>query len=507
MILSIVIATAIPSYAAIDVTVQGSVTAEIASEPGNELRAGTRTKLYSEIANYGDKRIKVRLIGLNQRFGELSSFDASSYKVLDNVVNWAEVRLSGNLVPQIPVEISIGNFEVDYSPFTISLKDDQLSEFTPSYINHRGVGIRELNLFGFESSSFILWGFDDINKSAIGGKLSRAFSNTSITAILVDYGYRVSEAGQKIRSSLGQKPVLSSELERDAVKSLEVEQKLGGFGSLYYLFAKHEQSKFQRQDQGIEHIESLNMLKELGFKKTIGDGIGLTLCYREFPKGFNPMFRDRTPEFDERTGQYLGYNPVDRYRDRVGFYTTVEVNKKNPKLKAGLANTYDSLERKNRFKSADFSLICQLGNWEADLFSLYEQTDVCLNTGIRNALSKTFTRLIFRRDVQVAQIPLTVGFELRSWGDFLETNKQGTPFLSYQKNDSFGFEAGVRQTIKGETPGGYYYDLNYEAPNGLKFRYRNSTPVEIVNGKKFYDPDYRLYEKGSIAQLSVTIDF
>lgn len=157
---SMIIMFLYPINAAIDVMVQGSIHAEIKSEPGDLLQAGTRLKLYSELSKTGFSGVKVRMIGFNQKVGYLNTFDTTSKLFLENLVDWVEVELNGNFFPQgPPMKLSIGNVEIDYSPYIISLKDDALSDYHSSYINHRGITFNDLSYKGIEAAGFVLWGF------------------------------------------------------------------------------------------------------------------------------------------------------------------------------------------------------------------------------------------------------------------------------------------------------------------------------------------------------------
>lgn len=497
---------AMPMRAAVDLRIQGSIYTEIASEPGDLLRAGTRIQLFSELV---PNSAKIRIIGLDQKSGYLNTFDRGSFLRLDNLINWAEVQLNGNIFPQGPsASISIGNVEIDYSPYIISLKDDMLNSYYSSYLNHRGIALRDFNISGFEGAGFILWGFDDFSKNAIGGKLSKKIGHTSFTGIFVDYRYRISDAREKIMDAFARNGQLLSELEWDQTKGIEVEQKIGSLGSLYFFVANQERNDYKRINyQNIEPVQSGSALREYKWKLPITDTVNFLIGYKDIPLGFDPLFRDRTPEFDEKKGYYLGHNPIDRYKDREGFYSEVYAQKDNFKLTLKLEDLKDHQVFPTNFRTADIALAGQVSLYQIDLFSQLKQKSNWLSTGIRNAQEEGFTRLLLTRPVMVGKTPLSAGIEFRRHSDVIGDNNLGTLFMRYQKSDYLVVDAGVRQAFSKNITAGSYWGLNYKAPNGLEFRFRHTYPTVVGDGKYLYDPDYRLREEGNIAQMSVNIIF
>ena len=498
-----------PIQAAVDVRMQGSIYAEIASEPGDVLRAGTRLQLYSELASSGATFGKIRLIGFNQKTGELNRFASTSYLRLDNLINWAEVQLKGNIFPQGPEAVlSIGNVEVDYSPYTISLRDDLLNYHHSSYLNRPGVAIKDLNVGGFDGAGFILWGFEDPLKNAMGGKVSKKIGQTTFSGIIVDYRNRSADAQKNILESFNQNQQLTSALEWEQTKSLELEQKIGALGSFRVLIANQEQKNYRRvMNQDVEIVIEDSVLRNYEWGLPITNEIDLLVGYRDIPVGFDPIFRDRTPEFDAQKGYYLGYNPIDRYKDRAGFYSKIKAQKDMFKLAIEIEDLKDHQVLPTNYRIAKVALVGQVSSYQVDFFSQLKQRNSWFSTGIRNALQEGFTRLILTRPVIIGKTPLLAGLEFLKQGDASVNRNQGTLFARYQKSDYLTVDAGVIQAFSKGATGGGYWGFNYKAPNGLEFRYRHAYPTVISDGKLLYDPDYRLREEGNIAQMSVNIKF
>lgn len=507
LILVVLLILVLPSQAAVDVSVQGEVYAEIASEPEDLLRAGTRIKFYSELTSSSSYTGKIRLMGLNQKRGHLNTFDGSSNLRLDNLIDWAEFRIEGNLFPKgPPAKIAIGNIEIDYSPYIISLKDDALDEYS-SYINHRGVHLYDISLGGFESSGFVLWGFEDPLINAIGGKISKQIGLTSVNGFLVDYRYRVQGAEEKILDEFVKKPQLYSKLDWEQTRGLEFKSKFGEMGELRLSIANQTQRKFIRIDNNkVESVMLDTLLREYEWEIPIVDKVYLLIGYKDFPEKFDPYFRDRTPEFDIN-GYYLGYNPVDRYRDRVGYYSQLKTEQENFMLEIKLSETETHDLLPINFSTAELSLLGNFLSCDIDIFSRLERATHLLNTKNWNTTESSFSRMILSRNLLFGGLPLKTGFEIRSQNDGYIDFKQGTLFLNYQKNDFLVVGTGIRQSLSADAFGGNYFRLKYKAPNGLEFLYHYSTPVVYAGGKQLYDPDYRLIEPGNIAKVSININF
>ncbi len=500
---------ALPMQAAVDVRMQGSIYAEIASEPGDVLRAGTRIQLYSELASSGFTAGKVRLIGLNQKVGDLNTFDSGSYFLLDNLINWVEVQLRGNLFPQgPPVLVSIGNVEVDYSPYVISLKDDLLNCYHTSYLNRRGVTLRELKVGGLEGSGFALWGFGDPSKNAVGGKLSRTVGPTKFSGIIVDYRHRAPDSERKILESFANNQQLVSELGWEQIKSLELERQVGVLGSFHILIANQNRKVYNRVDNNnVESIQHDSILQKYQWELPITDETNFVIGYRDFPSDFDPIFRDRTSEFDSHKGYYLGYNPIDMYQDRVGYYSEISTQKDSFKLGIRIEDYRDHQVWPANYKTTGFALIGQVFAYQVDVFSQLEQKISWFNTGIRNTSTKGFTRFILMRPLAFGRTPMLTGLEIRRQSDVAGIHNSGTLFVRYKKSDYLTVDAGVVQAFSKGVTGGSFWGLKYKAPNGLELQYRNTYPTIVSEGKLCYDPDYRLHEEGSIFKLSVNTTF
>lgn len=494
----------VSAQAAVNVQIRGSVYSEIASEPSDVLRAGTRIQLYSELSS---RLGKIRLIGLNQKYDQLNTFDTFENLRLENIIDWAEVQLQGNLFPQgPPVKLSIGNVEIDYSPYVLYLKDDALSEGYNSYLDHRGVFLHDLKGGGFESSAFVLWGFKDPLKNAIGGKINKIMGRTNITGTIVDYRYRILDADQKIIAYLARMNQKSSELEWDRVQSIHISQDLTKSSSLSLFIAKQDKNTFHRFSNGqIDSSKQLNALREYEFKTALAEQTNFTLGYRDVPLEYDPTFRQRTPEFDPINGKYLGYNPTDRYRDRLGYYAKMNTGNDNVQMNIKLEAMKDHKLLATNFLGGEISFHADLSNFEIDFFSKQEQVVSWLNTGIRNMVEESFTRLIVAKPL--SNISLKPGFEFRNHNKQAGIFREGTFFVIYNPRENFILDGGVRMAFSERSTKGKYWGIKYQAPNGIEFLYRHTNPSTESNIKKMYDPDYRLREPENIAQASIKIVF
>ena len=110
-----------PAHAAIDLSMKGSVYSEIRLLPDNNFEAGQQIRLYSELIGNGDSSIYARLWFFNQKAGELSRFDSISHLSAINLIDWVELNLNTKLGI-----LAIGNYELNYSPYTKFLRDNAL---------------------------------------------------------------------------------------------------------------------------------------------------------------------------------------------------------------------------------------------------------------------------------------------------------------------------------------------------------------------------------------------
>jgi hypothetical protein len=480
------------AQAAVDYKMQGSVYAEISSWPHNKLRAGTRIQLYSDFMKVNsDAGLKVRLIGLNQKNDDLTPFFFGNDLYLQNLIDWTEIKLYGKLFPAGPhLELALGNVELDYSPYTIYLRDDVLQDFS-DYRQHRGIALNNIALFGADANAFAIWGFGHQDLNMLGGKLTREFNNTTISGILLDYGSRNSE-------------YIPTGIKSESVKSIDLKTNLGFWGEVSLLQAVQE----RESDNG-----SLNVvLKQSEWLLPSIAGEKLTIGYRDFPKEYDPLLRNRTPEFNSETGEYLGYNPVDRYRDQKGYYSTLELENSLFSLTTTLSQMKNHLPTvQNRYRTVETQLYTSLFAWEFDIFNIHQRQDRVLDTWVYNTQFESFSRLIVSRPIRRGHSFIIPGAELRAIDNDEEVSKNLAFFCRYTTSDYLNLEVGVSQdldsSLSTETKSGYWFGMKYKAPNGLNVRYRYTFP-EVNAGRKYsYDPDYRVREPGNYALISAEVAF
>jgi len=463
--------------------------------------------MFSELTRSGNYPVKVRIWGLNQKAGHLNRFDATSRLNLENIVDWIEVRYSGNLLPNgLKATLAVGNVEIDYSPYTISLIDDALSDYPSNYLHHRGLKLSDLNIAGFSTSSFILWGFNDPLKNVIGGQISRQLGGTKLTGTIVDYRWRVEEVENKVIQTLLSNPNQKSELAWQQVQGIEVEQQLGQLGHISIFIGKQDENMFLKTDDIVQQ-KSINVLRDYEWSLPLEEEWLLNLGYRKIPAGYDPLFRDRTPEFDPTTGHYLGFNLIDKYKGNECLYATLAGEKEHFAYKI-------SLQRLTNLN--DFSAISQImevafrgqaDGWHFDAFTLFENRKHYSNTGVNAIKQEDFTRIIITKPLIFNSFSLSPGFEWRQQFLSEHSEKCGTSFLQFRKGELVTAEVGVRHPFTQGTIGGAYLGFTYHIPNGIVFKYRCSTNKQVEDGKEHYDPDYRLIEPENIVQLSVKFDF
>ena len=143
------------TFAAIDVYLQGSVFTEVSSQPEDLFRIGNKVKLYTELTRLGAAQLKCRIWGINQQ--ELNRFDKGFQLALANMVDWVAIEVDGKLFPKGPgMQLSLGSIEVDYSPFTILLKDRAFDDYNYDHKKYYGVAMRNLYFSNFDTSIFWL---------------------------------------------------------------------------------------------------------------------------------------------------------------------------------------------------------------------------------------------------------------------------------------------------------------------------------------------------------------
>lgn len=485
------------TLAAVEVRYQGSVYTEIATQPGQELRAGNRVRLYSELGNTNYPQLKVLMVMLNQRAGELSPFyiySSNNYK-FNNTLSWVELKLKGELYPRGPkVNLDIGNVEVNYSPYTVSIKNDIMNPYCSNYGNHRGVVLRDLGLLGFNSSSFILWGFGPADANMIGVKATRDFIDTQFTGIIADFRQRLGG---------NQEGNIVANLEYQQLRSVEVEKELGylgRYGTISALVIAQEQKKFS------DSMPEISVLNQYEWEFPLALNQTLKIGFRDFPANFNPLLRDKTPEYDERTGYYLGGNPVDIYRDRRGYYFQLDVSNEGLELSSSLSQMENHDTIPTKFILSDLSLSFELGPWLVDGYLCYEQQEHILPTMVRSPIGESFTRICLNRILtKTDNYLVTSGVNIRLKDTIRSNEKEFGFFYRYQYQDTFITECGLRHVLEGDNK--YWMGVKYLSPTGLNISYRRSSAPMASDGKAHYDPDKRLLEPDDLFQVSLEVEF
>ena len=502
LLLSIVL----PTQAAIDVRLKGSVSSEITALPGDVFLAGHRTRLYSELRE--GESFYARFWLLDQKAGKLSRYDAAGYLYTDNLIDWVEVKLAGNLTPKGPnVNLSMGNFELDYSPYTISLRDNALDEYGKRNQEYRGVAIKDFDLLGLLCTGFSLWGFEkDSSKNMLGTSLSKNFNNTKVNLLFYDFSDRTELTAEKVRrASKGESVGVNNELIWEQLFSFELEQNLGKIGTFKGLIAAQKQ---------VKDVHTIDILKDAKLQVPLAENETFFVGYRNVPLNYDPLLRDRTPEFDADTGHYLGYNPVDRNRDRVGFYTGISVDKSAFSAKVLISDLKGHGERANRYLTKELSLFQDFNRFEYELFSKIDQIQRWSNTQVSDVTLDKFCRLTVKRKFPIKAGFIMPGAQIRYKDNMMIENTRLSLFLQCDVQKLMKAEAGIRYKLSGDDVGGrYWIGLNYQAPNGLAFLYRYTyipeNAIEEIpsDGKQYYDPDYSLLEPENILQMSVSIKF
>ena len=498
-----------PSHASIDVKLKGSVSSEITALPGDSFYAGHRTRLYSELKKAGkSESFYARLWFFNQKAGKLSRYDAAGSLYTENLIDWVELKLAGPLTSKGPnIALSVGNFELDYSPYTISLRDNAVDEYGEPNKEYRGVAVKDLNLIGCSCTGFSLWGFEkNSSKNMLGTSISRNFNNTKINYVVYDFSDRTDLTAEKVRrASKGERVGEDNKLIWEQLTSFELEQSLGKIGKLNWLIVDQEQ---------VKDVYTIDILKDAKLQILLAENEKLFVGYRDVPLNYDPLLRDKTPEFDTDTGYYLGYNPVDRYRDRAGFYTGVSIDKPTFSAKVLISALKEHGEKANRYLTNELSFSQELNRFNYELFSKIDQTQRWSNTQVSDVGIDKFCRFTVKKKLPVNTGFIIPGAQIRHQDNEKINNTRLSLFLQYESPKLMKAEAGIRYRLNGDDVGGrYWIGFNYQAPNGLVFLYRytylpeHSISDTPSDGKKYYDPDYSILEQDNIVQMSAKITF
>lgn len=484
-----------PAHAAIDVYLNGSVYTEISSQPEDVLRAGNRVKLYSEIVLPGNNQLKFRIWGVNQKGDYLNRFDSSFSLSLMNQIDWIEVQTKGNLFPSGPeMELSFGNIEVDYSPYSIAVKDQAFNDYIYEPKSYYGVTIRNIKWRYFQFSAFGLTGItENPSKNMFGGLLEFKKNKTVIKGIYLDYANR------------GARTIAEEESEKVFELSLERDY---GWGTINCVVVSQKNNHYEQPEGTILAVEDKHLLKDFAFKLPINDNVAVTFGYRDYPKDFNPVLRDRTAEFDDRTGIYLGFNPVDRYGDRKGIYSIVDAEIEGFKFRADISNYENHLTNPTRYQEVGLSMCTQLKNWTIDIFGYTQNRSTFLNTNDSDLESFSFTRAVFSYPKTFSTAKITPGIEFRAQDDKFDVTRLISYFVKYEVDNMLSIEGGLRQGLISNSNSGPYLRFDYKSPNGLKIsHYYSSAPLTKDDGKFYYDPDYRILKPDNLTKVSIEMEF
>jgi len=500
--------TILPVYAAVDISMEGSVYTEISSRSGDLLQAGNRIKLFSEIYVPGEKELKLRAWSLNQKNDELNRFDTPFSLDFQNKVDWVEINLKGTFFPFGPyLDMSIGNIEVDYSPYTIMLKDQAFNEYVDDTRNYYGVIIKGLRLGNSQSSFFALTGFDeDPWKNMFGGQLSYQKGNFLVKANYLDYACRRQNAEEVILERMRRQSRIKLEREYENTFEIELEKELfaGTFGCQ---LVAQQVKYYKRIVLDVMPFEESSLLKDLSFKTPLNDNVELIIGYRDYPNEFDPILRDRTPEFDSRTGLFLGHNPVDRYKDKRGTYATLGATANALKFRASISDYRNHTSKSSRFKETELQSSVRIRGWDIDMYQCFNNVSTQLDTNEHDYEREKFIRTSISYPRNLGGLILAPGIEYWEQDNELNTSKLLSLFIRSELQKMFFFEAGLRQGIL-NYKGGTYCALEYVAPNGLTIKHYYSTaPLAQNDGRIYYDPDYRMLRPANLTHISVSVNF
>lgn len=411
------------------------------------------------------------------------------------LLDQAYLEYTGPLVQDgSTVFLKVGDIGFSYHPYFLKLDYWNNGEYLERYYDRskRGILLDQVRCGGFELGGFYLWDGGKPWQYAFGGKGIKQSPKANLGVYLVSYNDDKIESNREGNVTYLNIP----RLKQDAL-GLEVGYSLGFLtmkGVMGYLNVN--EGSLQQDSVRINTYNSRLIDFQTVYK--IAPNLSLTARFLDFPKEFDPIYRDRTPKHDEKTNQILPWNMLDRYHDQKGIEINVTHQEDNHKIAVSLKRMKDhNREFPEMTNGFIFDGKRQLGKKsEVGLWQRVEIKKVKRANLTWNDILYTSSKLIISHTLNSG---LKVNYRIAQRDSIEEKDNLQEVFINNQIATGllkgFNYEMGLKYSTI--TAKGYpFLSLNCKSPAGIQFTLKYSQINRVEHEEYEYDED----------ELSIYID-
>lgn len=309
---------------AVNMKFSGQIDTELRYTPENQWEGWDQIWLKSSIETGSNAKAYISFGENNTLRGQRSYWWDNEGRRFGFYVDKAYLTYTGALYSGAPSSVvTIGDLSLNYHPHLLKLDYWDENEYREREHDNskRGVSINNLQFGRLNSQGFYLWdGGGDSERYSYGYTLEWPWQKGNAKFYSIDF----KDMNQGIMGD----PKLIQKL-----KALETNQAFNEKVTVGGLLAVLDQEQ--------DGAKTNTYLWDLKGEYQLSDVLTTTLRYIDFPVTFNPVYRDRTPRYDQYTNRRLAWNELDRYSDQRGVIFGLAHQKGNDFLEVELANLTD----------------------------------------------------------------------------------------------------------------------------------------------------------------------
>ena len=499
--------------AAIDCGVNGFVETELLYTPEKDLSVGNRIQLYTLLQKKGNAQIDLRIIGINQKDDQLNRFDSVAKIPIALDIDAVTAKYIGALWPFGPdATLLVGNLNLQYDEYSIWMPDG-LNEEWVGYSGFQGLAMEELPLGPLSGAAFILWGTDNVYKNTMGGKISWQRGGSQLKLSAIEYAWRGKDAVLGAKQDAESLPRGEGVPFYDRVGTINYKWQIGLFNTEFYyaVNAKKIIIKKAATEEPQEELSKGAVEKfTLGYKAS--DSATVSLTFRKVDSNFDPLYRNRQPEYHPSSHRYLGENPVDKYKNKAGY--ALKFISLGEKINCEAESEfYRALDSDDAFRWVTIKVNSQLNSWDFESRFKISEERTYSAMGVPNSNNFASVKLglskMFPLSLTVALVPSIAVRRMNAnltQPGFYEDLKMTAKF---GKDKNFSCWAGLKREgdAAGEAQRYSFYGAEYTHKSGVSLVWRRANPNKSEPYFYNYDEFSDLVELDNVLQLMVKVNF
>ena len=300
---------AVGVHGAVNMKFSGQIDSELRYTPENEWEGWDQIWIKSVIETGTNAKAYISFGENNTRRGQRSYWWTGEGRRFGLYIDKAYLTYTGALYADAaPSTVTIGDLAFVYHPYFLKLDYWNEGEYLEREYDQskRGISIDNLRLGPVNSSGFYLWdGSGDLATYSYGCTITWPWKADNVRLYLIDY-----------------KDLKLGDLERpemiQQIRALETSKQVKDNFSVGLILAQLKQMKATLEEGIVSEQELTTYLADIQGNYKINNNLSATLRYIDFPRVFDPIYRDRTPRFDPYTNEILAWNELDRYSDQKG---------------------------------------------------------------------------------------------------------------------------------------------------------------------------------------------